>query len=73
MNHIEETATEVRASELRQGDTYVEDGMFDVIKVRNLKYHGDTVLVTGTKGEKEALDVDTVVMLLERKGGREPA
>lgn len=62
----EEDAPEIGADRLRIGDLYQEPGM-DPIRVRFRRDHGDTVLVTGTKGEKDSLDIDTVVLLRERR------
>lgn len=62
----EADAPEIGANALRKGDVYMEPGM-DPVRVRSRRDHGDTVLVTGTKGEKFGLDIDTVVLLLERK------
>lgn len=66
MNWTEDDAPEIGADALRKGDRYAEPGM-ESVKVRKLGQHGDTVLVWGTKGEEDALDIDTVVLLLERR------
>lgn len=58
---------EIRANDLQVGDVYAEPGM-EGLRVHSLQYHGDTVLVTGPNDEQDALDIDTVVLLLDREG-----
>lgn len=57
--------TEVRAGDLRPGDTLAEWGM-EPVTVGAVGAHGDTVLVTGLAGEAIAIDHDTTVELLRR-------
>lgn len=57
--------TEVRAGDLRPGDSFAEFGM-EPVTAGAISAHGDTVLVTGVGGEQVAIDRDAVVELLRR-------
>lgn len=63
-------ASEIRASDLEDGDIYWEDGDSAPTTITSTEMHGDTVLIWGVCDGSDihtTLDRDTVVSLIGRK------
>jgi hypothetical protein len=58
---------EIRASEITERMRIREPGM-DALTVKELAWHGDTVLVTDEQGGPHSFDRDTVVFVLTAAG-----